>query len=135
MHQDSSQEWRGHFLFQSPLREFVQWIGSDTDFRHFQTRIPQQIVQKRQPAPANTDPLLSHQGLNWTRHQLIVFYSDSIHIRPEISRMHQSEEGYTIEWRLVPVPYAELMARPDGVGCYLAKTLDSDKKVHIKIIL
>ena len=130
-----SSEWRGHFVFQSPLRESVQLIGSETDFLHFQNRIPHHIIQKKQPAPVNTDPLLSHRGLNWTTHQLIVFYSDSIHIRPEIIRMLQTQDEYTVEWRLVPAPYADLMARPDGVGCYLAMALDSDKKTQIKIIL
>ena len=114
------QEWRGHFQFDTEVPPVPHIIKTQAEFLVFQSTIPKHRIQKRQPAPLSSDVLKQHSAFDWSQVQLLVMYSDSIHIRPTIIDIQQAQTQTLITWRCSIDPYAEFMARPMGVGCYLA---------------
>jgi hypothetical protein len=59
-------------------------IRSAEAFAAFITRIPATLPQKRQPAPANPDPLLAEPDIDWSRSMMVVVLSDWMHVQPEL---------------------------------------------------
>ena len=117
------QEWRGHFEFDTEDPPAPHIIKTQAEFLEFQSTIPKHRVQKRQPAPLNTDALKQHSGLDWSQVQLLVVYSGNIHARPKMIDIQHADTQTLISWQCSLDPYAEFMARPMGVGCYLAVSI------------
>lgn len=106
-------------------------IDSDKDLDGFRERIPQNRPTKKQPAPANNDPLLKHGEVDFSKHVLfVVTRNQTISAYPEFLGTEDSGDDVVLRFR-IPEPPPE--ARPYGWGTYRAVLLPrSDRAYRVK---
>ena len=95
-------------------------IRSAEELAAFTSAIPTKRVQKRQPAPPSTDPLLKDPQLDFSTQSLIVIKRPSMYIGPEIERVEARGTGAHVLYRLPPLGETVYAAAVMDMGTYAA---------------
>lgn len=95
-------------------------IQNAKEFEAFVSRIPTKRVQKRQPAPPSTDPLLKDPQIDFATHTMLVVERPSMYIGPEIERVEARGEGAHVLYRLPPLGETVYAAAVMDMGTYWA---------------
>jgi hypothetical protein len=95
-------------------------IRSPAEFEAFRSAIPTKRVQKRQPAPPSTDPLLGDPKFDFSTHSLIVVKRPSMYVHPEIERVEARGTGAHVLYRLPPLGDTIHAAAVMDMGTYCA---------------
>lgn len=108
-------------------------IESADEFAKFQARLPERKPSKRQPAPANEDPLRTVENFDFASSRLVVVArSRTISAYPQHVDTTEKKGKVVIRFSL-PEPPPE--ARPFGWGVYEAIRLpQSNKSVVVEFI-
>lgn len=108
-------------------------IDNEEAMAEFRKKIPKTKPSKKQPAPANDDPLLGKVRLDFAEQRLVlVWRGETISSHPTLVSVEQNSKAKVFKVFL-PEPPPE--ARPYGWGVYRAFLVPRDgKKIEVEFV-
>ena len=116
--QTEETSWEGFWRFEGQKGSWTA-IRTPGEYDAFVERIPKTRLQKRQPAPPSTDPLLKKPAIDFDRYALVAIWSDNVHIDCKIIGTEREGDDLVVHMAYdAPSEDVRNYAAPLGYGQY-----------------